>query len=54
MNKKIAILLPVFNKEMTLAKVINDFKQELPIEPFLIILAAPIITEILNKGLLKK
>ncbi len=30
MNKKIAILIPCYNEELTIAKVINDFKKELP------------------------
>lgn len=30
MNKKIAVLIPCYNEEPTIAKVINDFKKELP------------------------
>jgi glycosyltransferase involved in cell wall biosynthesis len=29
-NKKIAVLIPCYNEELTIAKAINDFKQELP------------------------
>ncbi|NOQ29862.1 MAG: glycosyltransferase [Helicobacteraceae bacterium] len=30
MSKKIAVLIPCYNEELTIAKVINDFKKELP------------------------
>jgi len=30
MNKTIAVLIPCYNEELTIAKVINDFQQELP------------------------
>jgi glycosyltransferase involved in cell wall biosynthesis len=30
MDKKIAVLIPCYNEEITVAKVINDFKKELP------------------------
>jgi len=30
MNEKIAILIPCYNEELTIKKVINDFKRELP------------------------
>lgn len=30
MNEKIAVLIPCYNEELTIAKVINDFKKELP------------------------
>ena len=30
MNKKIAVLLPCYNEEITIEKVINDFQRVLP------------------------
>lgn len=30
MNKEIAVLIPCYNEELTIAKVISDFKEELP------------------------
>ncbi len=30
MNKEIAVLIPCYNEELTVAKVINDFREELP------------------------
>jgi len=30
MNKRIAVLVPCYNEELTIKKVINDFKKELP------------------------
>jgi len=30
MNKEIAVLIPCYNEELTIAKVISDFKKELP------------------------
>ena len=29
-NMKIAVLIPCYNEEITVAKVINDFRRELP------------------------
>lgn len=30
LNEKVAVLLPCYNEELTIGKVIDDFKKELP------------------------